>query len=655
MIKRSNVLNCVKTILIVLVFSGRIFAQDQKYMDSLKLESQSKIDSARFKAYSFLAWNLKETNKKEALHYAGLLLKEATTADNKKWIARSLSDHSVIYQYGGDAKKALDFAERALTAAKVAGVKKDIAGALLNLGAMKSKNNKLAEALEYQLQALKIYEELKKNYYIAVCCNAIGMSYNNIGNYKKSNEYLIKALTLSRSKGNLYLESITLGALADNFKSLKQGDSSLFYYQSAKSIFKQMQNYSNYATACNNIGEFYFEKGDFKRSELEYKEAIEVSKLMEDTGSVALSEANLAKVFIRSGNYKEAEVLLLNALATAEKLGNEETRLIVCQNLMRLYTNKNDPGKAEFYFKKYDSMKDSMFSEETAIRFSEAQTKFDVEKKDLEILKNKAELEIRDEERVKKNLIISLIITLLIGTAISSIFFYRKKQVQQRATLDAEIASQREIRAKAIIEAEEKERRRIAQDLHDGIGQILSAAKLNLSSLESQINLTNQSQKDALKNTLNLIDDSVKEVRAVSHNMMPNTLIKLGLASAVREFITKIGSLPHLKIDLEIVGLDQRLEENTETSLYRAIQEVVSNIIKHANANKISIQLIRHEKDLSVVIEDNGTGFDTSKVNEFEGIGLKNIISRVEFIRGKVHFDSTPGKGTTVLIDVPLV
>jgi signal transduction histidine kinase len=137
--------------------------------------------------------------------------------------------------------------------------------------------------------------------------------------------------------------------------------------------------------------------------------------------------------------------------------------------------------------------------------------------------------------------------------------------------------------------------------------------------------------------------------------MMPNTLIKLGLASAIREFITKIGNLPDLRVDLEIVGLDKRLDENAETSLYRAIQEIINNIIKHAKANKISIQLVRHENELSVIIEDNGKGFDTSRLNNFEGIGLKNIISRIEFINGKVHFDSTPGHGTTVVMNVPLV
>ena len=175
-----------------------------------------------------------------------------------------------------------------------------------------------------------------------------------------------------------------------------------------------------------------------------------------------------------------------------------------------------------------------------------------------------------------------------------------------------------------------------------------------LSNLESKLKLDNDEQKLAMQNALSLMDDSVKEVRAVSHNMMPNTLIKLGLASAVREFITKLGNSPSLKVDLEIIGLDKRLDNQTETVLYRIIQEIVNNIIKHAKASQISMQLIKHDTELNIMIEDNGVGFDSTKINEFNGIGLKGIQTRVEFLNGNVHFDSMVGRGTTVIIDVPL-
>ena len=260
--------------------------------------------------------------------------------------------------------------------------------------------------------------------------------------------------------------------------------------------------------------------------------------------------------------------------------------------------------------------------------------------------------EINATQDGRKNILFISTLSLAILLLTAIFLFYRKKQIQHKAELDAELASQKELRAKSIIEAEEKERIRIATDLHDGVGQLLSAAKLNLSSLENKINLNDASQQTAFQNAISLVDDSVKEVRSVSHNMMPNTLLKLGLASAVKEFVTKIQGTPNLKVNLEIVGLNNRIEQEKETVIYRVIQEVVSNIIKHAKATELTLQIIKHEHELSILIEDNGIGFDTSKINSFEGIGVKNILSRIEFINGAVHFDSVLGRGTTVIIEL---
>ena len=322
--------------------------------------------------------------------------------------------------------------------------------------------------------------------------------------------------------------------------------------------------------------------------------------------------------------------------------------------LSKLYTYKNNPDKAIMYCRKYDETKNSTFSKETERRFSEAQTKFDSEKKDIELQKNKAELIALENGKKVRNFAISFIITLFVAMAMIAYNYYRKKQIQLKAERIAELAVQKDIRSKAIIEAEEKERIRIAKDLHDGVGQLLSAAKLNLSNLENSLQSLSVEQEVAFKNALSLVDDSVKEVRVVSHNMMPNTLLKQGLVSAVREFITKIQNTPNLKVNLEVVGLNERLEPEKESLLYRIIQELVSNIIKHAKASQLTLQIIKHDKELSIFMEDNGIGFDTSKINSFDGIGLKNIISRVEFISGNIHFDSEMNKGTRVIIDVPV-
>ncbi|MBL7935804.1 MAG: sensor histidine kinase, partial [Bacteroidia bacterium] len=439
----------------------------------------------------------------------------------------------------------------------------------------------------------------------------------------------------------------------------------------------------------------YAEHGQLDSSEKFFLESTAIREKLNDNTSVAWNYNNLGGLYVMMERPKEAIIYLEKALKKFEEAGNYDGQTSIANNLgelnmqigdskkalyyysysRKLYAQTNNPDNLENLYNNlsvyYDKMgdlktafqysdslivlKDSLYGTRLDKSIAEMQVKFDVEKKDLELAKNKAEIETKEKQAFIKNIIIVSIIILMLLLAITGFLFYRKKQIEQQAKLDAEIAHQKEIRTKSILEAEEKERRRIAQDLHDGVGQLLSAAKLNLSNLESKITVQTEEQKAAMQNALSLVDDSVKEVRAVSHNMMPNTLIKLGLASAVREFITKLGNAPTLKVDLEIVGLDTRLDNQIETVLYRVIQEIVTNIIKHAQASQISMQLVRHETELSVMIEDNGVGFNTKQIDTFEGLGLKGIQTRIEFLNGSVHFDSSVGRGTTVIIDIPLV
>jgi signal transduction histidine kinase len=206
---------------------------------------------------------------------------------------------------------------------------------------------------------------------------------------------------------------------------------------------------------------------------------------------------------------------------------------------------------------------------------------------------------------------------------------------------------------KAVIEAEEAERQRIAKDLHDGVGQMMSAAKMNLSAYESNVHFKDEEEKEGFEKIIALVDESCKEVRAVSHNMMPNALLKNSLASAIREFIDKLDQ-KILQVHLYTEGLEERLDSNVETVLYRVIQECVNNVIKHADANTLDISIIKEANEIIATIEDNGKGFDTTDKEKFDGIGLKNIRTRVEYLKGTVDFDSSPNKGTLVALHVPL-
>ncbi len=514
---------------------------------------------------------------------------------------------------------------------------------------------KLEQGLKYCLEALKNYELVNDSTNITNILVNIANVYQQQNNFKQADLYLRKA----EAKAKIISRKIALGNVYNTMGILYaehgQLDSAEKFFLESTTIREKLNDNTSVAWNYNNLGGLYVMMEKPKEAIIYLEKAL---KKFEEAGNYDGQTSianNLGELYMRENNFKKG----LEYYSYSRKLYAQTNNLDNLENLynnLSVYYDKIGDLKTAFQYS--DSLivlKDSLYGHRLDQSIAEMQVKFDVEKKDLELAKNKAEIDAKEKQSYIKNIVIISVIALLILLAIVGTLFYRKKQLEQQSKHDAEIASQKEIRTKSILDAEEKERRRIAQDLHDGVGQLLSAAKLNLSNLDSKIPIQNEEQKQAMQNALSLVDDSVKEVRAVSHNMMPNTLIKLGLASAVREFITKLGNAPTLKVDLEIVGLDTRLDNQVETVLYRVIQEIVNNIIKHAQASQISMQLIRHETELNVMIEDNGIGFDSSKLDTFDGMGLKGIQTRIEFLNGSVHFDSSIGRGTTVIIDVPLV
>ncbi len=199
---------------------------------------------------------------------------------------------------------------------------------------------------------------------------------------------------------------------------------------------------------------------------------------------------------------------------------------------------------------------------------------------------------------------------------------------------------------------EEKERIRISRELHDGVGQQIAALKLNLGLLGDQLQLEDLKQEKML-NLIALADDVSKEVRTISHNLMPNALLRAGLATAAREFLQQLAN-ERIKIDFEVVGSKERLSHTQELALFRAIQECVSNILKGANATVVSIQLIRNEREINLLIEDNGEGFSSEDTLTAGGVGLRNIQSRLAEVDGEVDFDSHIGRGTIVNVHLAL-
>ena len=336
-------------------------------------------------------------------------------------------------------------------------------------------------------------------------------------------------------------------------------------------------------------------------------------------------------------------------LAITERIKYKELSTQCYLLLSALFHQTGKHQDAYTYHVKYSKLNEEIFNEKRSKQISELQTQYETEKRIRQILLLTKENELKEnQQRNQRNIFIGLLLFVLTASFAFYTFYKGKKQKE----IDRAIIHEKEERNKAIIEAEEKERLRIARDLHDGVAQTMTAAKMQLEHFMDRAGGTLQ-QHDELKNAFELVTDAAKEVRSISHSMIPNALIKSGLVAAVRDFVNRMGN-EKLKINLVVLGLNERLADNIETVIFRVLQELVNNIVKHANAKEITIQLIREGKEFTLMVEDNGIGFDVEKMMDQQGIGLKNITSRVEYLNGTIDFDSTIGKGSTIIVEIPL-
>jgi two-component system, NarL family, sensor kinase len=287
-----------------------------------------------------------------------------------------------------------------------------------------------------------------------------------------------------------------------------------------------------------------------------------------------------------------------------------------------------------------------MYADANPQAIAEMRTKYETEKQDRLIEQQNNRLKMQ-------NYLFAGIACFVLLSSLLLLSWYKRNKLRQETAMKTELMRQQEHAIKAVMEAEENERQRIAKDLHDGVGQMMSAAKMNLSAFESELQFDNEDQRRSFEKVINLVDESCREVRTVSHVMMPNALLKNNLGDAIREFTGKL-SQKDLRVVVYTEGLDQRLDSNIETMLYRVVQECVNNTIKHAGASTLDISLIRDKDGISGTIEDNGKGFDATDSEKLKGIGIKNISSRIEYLKGTVDFDSAPGRGTVVALHIPL-
>ncbi len=556
-----------------------------------------------------------------------------------------------LYNDIGNYDSSLYFSQIGKTVASKINSKSDLAAIYNAMGVTYINQLKFKQAMQHYFLALKIFDELKMPMRCADEYSNIAYVHSQMGNFKESRRFQEKALHIYQENKYKKGEAQSYNNLGILFAENGRLNESLYFFKLSKNIREKINSKSDLCWTYNNIGGIYtmIEKYD---SGLYYlNKAAEQFKLTGNTNGMAAALGNIGSVNKDLKKYKEAIVFFHRGLNVAKE--NKYYDLIenTYAGLIDVYKLTNNYKTALLYADSLVALKDSIYDKESSKKIAEMQALYETEKASSENKLLAKENTIQKLEIGRRKIYIITLIVLFILITIIYISYYNRYKFKKESQLSMALFKQREESSKEIIKAEENERRRIATDLHDGLGQLFSAVKLNLSGISDNISFNDNNQKEVFEKTLSLVDESCKEIREISHAMMPNVLLKSGLASAIRNFIQKIDH-QKLKVNLETTGLDQRLNPEVETILYRVIQECINNVIKHSKANQLDIQLIKDEDGMNVTIEDNGVGFDKNTIQS-EGLGLKNIYSRINYLNGTVEWDSAEGKGTLVAIFIP--
>ena len=590
----------------------------------------------------------------------------------------------IVYQKKGEFSTALDYQLKALKLFNDARYDIGISYSLNNIGILNQNMGLYDEALKYHAQSLAIKEKLKDNYGMAGSYVNLGNIYYIKNDNKKAKEFFLKSIDIASGLGDKEYLSNALNNLSRTLiKNDEYADAEKIINESM-ALRKSINDTKGVVSCMNNLGFVAFRLKKYDEAEKFLSGALSLagtqasckpelidtytilSRVYEAKGH--FSKASAAKDSLIAVNatvydaslkdkfaelqtkyetlQKEQKIELLNRDNSIKTLEIKNQRLQIERNIFELTQNKLAlseaalglaTGKLEIQNKNKIILTQQLDSAKQASKVNELHKTSEIQQ--LEIQKKRSQITI---------LIILFSLLPLIG-----FLLYRMYKTRQEQRLQQRVLKEQEAAAKAVLDAEEKERQRLARELHDGVGQVMSVTKMNMSVIEEMMQHLPQENKILFNKTLEMIDHSCKEIRTISHQMMPVAIENLGFAEALRDLVNKSGS-SKLKTTFFADDTFGVQDIHRQAVLYRVVQENINNVIKHSGASELNVSVVEDDGNLSIMIQDNGRGFNfNEKIKSGSGVGLENITSRIQYLKGEIHFDSVVNNGTTVIITVP--
>lgn len=611
----------------------------------------SPADTNKVKQLSDLCWNYRFKSADSALFFGKQALQLAMQINFQKGIAQAYNDLAIIYIDKANFRSATNYLNEAM---KIRVQLKDSAGiaALYNkLGIIAQKQGRLKDALQNQIDALKIFQSLKLDKLIGHSLNNIAIIHQNLGNHEKALEYHQKALEFRSRLNDKEGEATSYGNMANLYARMHDTIQSIHFYEKAIALSRELKKDELISANLSNIGNIYMARKNYGKALNLFNESLQIKERIGDSKGISSTLSRIGMVYTQTQKYRQAEFALNRSLKLARSHAVVEEELSALLSLAQLKAHTQEPDSSFILMNQYITLRDSVYDARLKQQILDVQTQYETDKLEQDLYLVKKDKEFTEIKLKQRKTEVWLLIFVIISITGAGIFLFYRHQQRQKAAASAEQIKQQELRINAVFQAQEDERRRIAKELHDGIGQTLGAIRMNYQELVQKINqpqLPPEFQKIE-----KMLNNASAEVRNISHQMIPKELEQFGLVAAVEGMLNLHFENSPLNVQFEHSGFTERIGQKIELALFRVLQELISNIIKHARARQVNVQLIRLPSHVVLNVSDDGLGFDAEH-QEKSGIGLLNMASRIDAIKGHLHFDTKPGNGTTVTIRTPV-
>jgi two-component system, NarL family, sensor kinase len=620
-------------------------------------------DSIRVRAILDIGESIESRSTENSLVYYRQALEISERIQNKRLILSSLVNLGIGNMESNHLDTAVAYFNLAMAVAASLRDTNRIAVVYSNLGnAYRYKKDRI-RALENYQHAADLLEKKNDSLRLPAVYQNISIFLSENNDYRESIVYSNKAYRMAFAQGDDYTACNALISMSDAWSSLRDTDKQYDMLQKALVLAKRTGDLEELGSIYNNLGAYFSAKKEYPKALQQFKLSYGYAAQMGNHFHLCEASTRMAEIYKKLNQPGSALIYAKKAEDLAHEIGSRSDLREIYLTRAEIEKSLGHANEGYTFLSKALYLGDSLYTTAASEKIAEMEARYESEKKQQQIAALEKDRQIQSLSLKQKANFIWLMAGLALALSIVSFLIYlnlrrsrmvaaQNEKIQQQRIVELEKDHELVV-VNSLLKGQEDERGRMARDLHDGLGGLLSGVKLSMNRMKDNLIMTNENMA-VFERSLDLIDTSIAELRRIAHNMMPEGLVSYGLDEALKQYCSSINTNGMLRVTYQSVGLSDRMPDAVEITAYRIIQELLNNILKHAAATEAMVQVIRGEGRLNIVVEDNGRGFDKNSLEGKKGAGWVNIRARVEYLKGQLELNSEPGKGTQVNIEFNL-